>query len=272
MIWLTFDNLPFRLLLFAILSQIARFDTTHLSTLQSAQSASSPVESKNSTENLILNAEERHQRLVKVRMRSLDNSSQLRYKPINNKFHKNGGAKLTKPITNRVTGELRVNSQPKKKLRQEENNSSERIKAIVKRPKPDAKFKKNQIHSSGTDQRLPPSRLYLLLDHEAKQVKSSTQIMRTTMQPHIFRLRVPTNTTNPVDNHYGVRSRLIVDVDDELESSGFNALDELDNRVVPFVPRTDHKWHLRPEERGGKSKLIGPANKRQVLHRGENAI
>lgn len=163
-----------------------------------------------------------------------------------------------------------MNSPPKQRLRQQEN-SSEFLKTVVKRPKPDAKVKKNHIHSSGTDQRLPPSRLYLLLDHEIKQVKSSPQMTRTTMAPHIFRLKIPTNMTSPVDNHYGTHSRLIVDVDDEMEASGFNALEELDNRVVPFQPR-NHKWHLRTD---GKSKLIGPTNKqngRRTLHRGENAV
>jgi hypothetical protein len=93
------------------------------------------------------------------------------------------------------------------------------------------------------------------------------------MTPHIFRLKIPAKITNPADNHYGTRSRLIVDVDDEIESSGFNALEELDNRVIPFQPR-NHKWHLRTDN-NGKSKLILPTNNqsgRRALHRGENAV
>jgi hypothetical protein len=95
----TFDaiNLPAYLLLVAILIQRGQFDTTHQSTL----TTSAPIESRNTTEKFILTAEERHERLLKLRMRNLDNSTNLRYKPSNKapKF----GSKLTKPITNHVT-------------------------------------------------------------------------------------------------------------------------------------------------------------------------
>lgn len=90
-------HLPTHLLLFAILIHEGQLDTTHQSTL----TTSFPISSKNTTEKLILTAQQRHERLLKVRMRNLDNSTNLRYKP-SNKVPK-AGTKLVKPITNHTT-------------------------------------------------------------------------------------------------------------------------------------------------------------------------
>jgi hypothetical protein len=77
------------------------------------------------------------------------------------------------------------------------------------------------------------------------------------------------NITHSADNHHKMHSRLIVDVDDETEASGFNELEELDKNVVPFQPRQNHNWHLRTDEYS-KFQLLVPSIKE--LHRGENQI
>lgn len=85
----------------------------------------------------------------------------------------------------------------------------------------------------------------------------------------MFHIKPPSSISEPIDNHYGLQSRLIVNIDDELEASGSNLLDESDIRTMFFQPR--YRWQSETDD-SSKSKLVLlPIQQRRILHRGENA-
>ncbi|KAI6181359.1 hypothetical protein M3Y98_00820800 [Aphelenchoides besseyi] len=256
--------------LLALLTLLATLiGTVHLQTIVQLQ-----IQNKASvvrdTNRQTMSAEERHERLLKVRQKDVHNSTRHIHKP----------AKLFKPILTHVSEALILN-EPSKSREQTPLSPTIELpppKSTVrtKRPKLPTQHRKPSIVSGGTNQNaLPPSRLYLL-DKNRPTVKLPTDQTRTTKKPAFVHVNIPKQVEGQVENHYGLRSRVIVDVDEEEDASGFNALEELDSRIVPFEPRNRH-WHLKLIEKPYRSSFDKPRAKvvvdnRRVLHRGENEI
>lgn len=241
-----------------------------------------------------MNEDERHERLLRVRQ---NNSRQAQRTP-----------KLTKPILNHVQeggvnasfrglillSALVLNSPPNSKdVATRRSSTRITIKTTTRRPtveqqaarattfRSDVRMTRPKganggrqrapiVSSSSNQAGLPPSRLYLL---ERAAARPPAEFTRTTQPPAIVRLSLPKTVDEHEENQYGIHSRIIVDVDEEQEASGFNELEELDSHIVPFQPR-NHRWHLKSTE-AFRSRFVLPpvgVSEKRVLHRGENEI